>query len=123
MSQQSKQRKLKEGLDEILDFCKQHKLRYRFIMPYQLRVEEQVDFYPTNRKYCYLELSHFGNYSRIEDPMNMIKSTTHIMSENRIIPEVDLSDRDILLKRCHDRASEVKKPERIDMYKNRGKTF
>jgi hypothetical protein len=51
------------NLPEIIDFCTEAGLSYRFLTPYQIRIEEIFDVYPTNKKYCWLPLAEWGFYT------------------------------------------------------------
>jgi hypothetical protein len=52
---------------EIIDFCTDNGLSYTHINPYQIRIENILDLYPTTKKYCWLPLQEWGFYTDYDD--------------------------------------------------------
>lgn len=60
----------------IDDFCHDHGIERREITGYQIRLNEKVDIYPTNKKYCVLNRygGKWGRYEKIEELLDKIKT-------------------------------------------------
>ena len=55
------------------DFCKAHGFTYREMSPYQYRIEEEIDIYPTSRKYCLFSRGSWGQYQELEELLKIIQ--------------------------------------------------
>ncbi len=64
---QAREERRQTGYCEIRDFADANKLEVRFLTPYQIRVGDMIDLYPTSRKYCVLRTCLWGHYRKIEE--------------------------------------------------------
>ncbi len=57
------------GKCEIDDFCKKYGLQHRYLSDYQIRINEFIDVYPTNRRYHVISKAGqpWGWYNEVED--------------------------------------------------------
>lgn len=67
-------------------------------MPYQIRIDEKIDIYPTNKKYCILAIDQWGTYLELRD---ILDEKNLRWSRSLVDPLIDLSDRDALLDRIY----------------------
>ncbi len=70
---EAKRQRLREqreiGKCELYDFCEAHSFQTRLINEYQIRVNESVDVYPTNKRFCVLSETKpiWGKYEKLEE--------------------------------------------------------
>ena len=58
----------KENKPEILEFCKDNGLDYRWVQgDWHIRIENVLDVYPTRKKYFWLPDKQWGEYDNYED--------------------------------------------------------
>lgn len=62
------------GKCEVKDLCDQHKLDFRMITDYQIRVDNKVDIYPTGKKYFNLRTKDWGQYETMDEILVMVKN-------------------------------------------------
>lgn len=98
MSSKSNKVKLTQNKAKLLEFCSKNNLQYREIMPYQIRIDEKIDIYPTNKKYCILAIDQWGTYLELRD---ILDEKNLRWSRSLVDPLIDLSDRDALLDRIY----------------------
>jgi hypothetical protein len=76
MVTESKKARLREqremGKCEVDDFCAEHGFEKEFITEYHIRIERQVDVFPTNRRYCVLKTKRWGTYNFIKELLKLI---------------------------------------------------
>lgn len=57
----------------ISDFCDVNRYEMNFINPYQIRIDDKVDVYPTSKKFCVMHWASltgrplWGTYQSIKD--------------------------------------------------------
>lgn len=77
MSTQAKKERLRQqremGKCEVDDFCKENKFDFEFITEYHIRIENQVDVFPTNRRFCILKNKRWGAYNFINELLKHIQ--------------------------------------------------
>lgn len=98
MSSKSNKYKLTQNKVELLEFCKKNNLDTREVMPYQIRIDNKIDIYPTNKKYCILAIDQWGTYSKLTDILDQKNLRWSRKQGDHLI---DLSDRDALIERLH----------------------
>lgn len=62
-----KTRQTTKNRNEVIDFCKKHKLDYKELSFYQIRVNNCIDLYPPNKKYCLLPINEWGKYDDLKE--------------------------------------------------------
>jgi hypothetical protein len=77
MSTESKKARLREqreqGKCEVDDFCHEHGFSFEFITDYHIRIENQLDVFPTNRKFCVVKTQRWGMYNFISELLKHLK--------------------------------------------------
>ena len=60
------------GKCEVDDFCGEHGFYKEFITEYHIRIEGQVDVFPTSRKFFVLKTKRWGTYNFIKELLKYI---------------------------------------------------
>lgn len=82
----TRQYNLQRGTDKVERFCKRAEFQ---IVPlnngYQLRVENLVDFYPVNNRYCILQSGERGEWQSMNDIRDIMLSAIPAPEPRKVV--------------------------------------
>ncbi len=66
-------RRRAENIPEVVAFCEDAGFEWHYVngQQWQIRVEQVMDVYPTNKKYCWLPTGTWGSYTDYENLGNI----------------------------------------------------
>ena len=71
-SKQRRSKSLNKGKCEISDLAEEYGWEIKHITEYQIRINNILDIYPTNKKYCNLNTKGWGQYENVKDLVKIV---------------------------------------------------